>query len=57
MVALHSKKTYILASSWPRKWMSIIQLIMFSLWLTLFIQIFVTLSLEWLTEALRWLRN
>ena len=32
--------------------MSIIQLIMFSLWLTLFIQIFVTLSLEWLTEAL-----
>ena len=36
--------------------MSIIQLIMFSLWLTLFIQIFVTLPLdrwlEWLTEAL-----
>lgn len=25
---------------------------MFSLWLTLFIQIFVTLSLEWFTEAL-----
>lgn len=25
---------------------------MFSLWLTLFIQIFVTLSLEWLTEAI-----
>ena len=25
---------------------------MFSLWLTLFIQIFLTLSLEWFTEAL-----
>ena len=27
MVALYSKKTYQLASSWPRKWMSIIQVI------------------------------